>query len=75
MTTKDLFVETAYDVAYVKLEDEYLCKDFRELGIDSLDFVEIGIEIEKKLNIAIPDTFFDDSKTPQEFIEKVETLI
>jgi len=54
---------------YLEKEDIKPESEFRDLGADSLDQVEIVMEIEKELNIAIPDSDWETIKTVGEAIE------
>jgi acyl carrier protein len=46
-----------------------------ELGADSLDEVEISIEIEEKLGVALADEFLDEVKTVGDFIAGTDALL
>lgn len=55
MDIKKIVVATIKEVAGIeKISDE---ESLRVIGIDSIDFIEIIVEIENKLNIEIPDDF------------------
>lgn len=45
--------------------------DFGELGIDSLDAVEIIMQIEDELGLFLPDNIISDSTTVQDIIDRV----
>lgn len=47
--------------------------DFREdLGCDSLDFIDLIMEVEREFNIAIPDSDIDQVTTVKGLINYVE---
>ncbi len=47
-------------------------KTFDEIGIDSLDLIEIVIEIEDALGIQIADVAFSELQTVQDLIDTAE---
>jgi len=49
--------------------------NFRDLGADSLDKVEIILAIEKKFNIKIPKEIFTEMNTVNDIIENVNKII
>lgn len=46
-----------------------------DLGLDSLDVVEVLMAVEEEFGIEIPDEVADNFKTPQEVIEYVHTKL
>ena len=46
-----------------------------DLGADSLDEIEICMEVEKEFNINIPDSDFENVKTVNELYECVERYL
>ena len=46
-----------------------------ELGLDSLDVVEVLMAVEEEFGIEIPDEVADNFKTPQEVIEYVHSKL
>ncbi len=48
---------------------------FDELGIDSLDRINILFELEEKFNISIPDEEARDIKTVQQMTERMGTYL
>lgn len=51
--------------------DADLKKDY---GVDSLEIVELVMELEKHFNISIPDAMIDSLKTTEHFIDYIETV-
>lgn len=45
----------------------------KEYGADSLEIVELVMELEKHFNISIPDAMIERLKTTQHFIDYIET--
>jgi len=45
------------------------------LGVDSLDFVELLMELESEFNISIPDEEADNCRTLNDFVNVVEKKI
>lgn len=67
------------------LEDK-LCCDLKDslnpesniktdLGADSLDEVEICMEVEKEFNISVPDSLMEEVKTVQDLYDTVEKVL
>jgi acyl carrier protein len=56
------------DVESKKMHDDY--------GLDSLDFVEVCMDVEKEFNIAIPDTMAEDwnQMTIRQIAEQVASI-
>lgn len=46
--------------------------DIRTLGLDSLDLVEVVMEIEEELNIKIPDEDLTNIKTIDDLVKIIE---
>lgn len=46
-----------------------------DLGADSLDEVEICMEVEKEFNISIPDSEFENVKTVNDLYECIEKFL
>lgn len=46
-----------------------------DLGMDSLDTIEIIMELEKEYTIAIPDEFYDEVKTVDDAVEYIFKII
>lgn len=46
-----------------------------DLGLDSLDFVELIIELEKKFDINIPDNIAETILTVGQAADKIQTLL
>ena len=55
-----------------KVEEDSLLKD--HLGADSLDMIEMAINIEDEFGIDLPDEEFEELKTVRELIALVESL-
>jgi acyl carrier protein len=56
-----------------EIDDDNSLKD--DLGMDSLDQVEICMEIEKEFNINIPDSELENVKTVQDLYSCVEKFL
>lgn len=46
-----------------------------DLGADSLDEIEICMELEKEFNISIPDSLMEGVKTVQDLYDTVEKVL
>lgn len=46
-----------------------------DLGLDSLDKIDIVVAIEGKFGIGIPDERFEDLKTVQDWVDMTEKII
>jgi acyl carrier protein len=46
-----------------------------DFGLDSLDFIELVIEIEKELNISLPDEELIDIKTVKNLTDVIEVIL
>jgi len=46
-----------------------------DLGADSLDEIEICMEVEKEFNISIPDSLMEQVKTVQDLYDTVEKVL
>lgn len=59
------------DVDYIKLEDNLR----NDLGADSLDLIEITMDLERKFDILIPDERYEHALTVQDIVNGLfETL-
>ncbi|MEG0874437.1 MAG: acyl carrier protein [Clostridiales bacterium] len=76
MNTTDKIIEIFRDRADFPADKELsLDKDFKELGIDSMDLVEVIFAIEEEFSIEIPDTDLANFKTVSSAVDFVEKLI
>lgn len=55
------------------LEENQILRD--DVGLDSLDTIELAIEIEKEFNISIPDQELEDWYTVEDVLETIYKLI
>lgn len=55
------------------ITDAELDKEWKDFGVDSLDYVEFIIHIEKHFNILIDEAAFS-IKTPRQLIEYLKTV-
>jgi acyl carrier protein len=46
-----------------------------DLGADSLDEIEICMEVEKEFNISVPDSLMEEVKTVQDLYNTVEKVL
>lgn len=46
----------------------------KDLGMDSLDMVELILQTEQEFNVRIPDDIASEVKTVQDIIDKIEEL-
>jgi len=48
-----------------------------DLGVDSLDYIEMVLEVEKAFHIIVPDeqTYFKETVTVKEYCEELEKII
>jgi acyl carrier protein len=60
------------EMGFNKIEDYDMDQPFKNLGIDSLDQVELIMKCEKEFNIEIPDNKAADIVTPRLLIEYLE---
>lgn len=77
MNVKETIEEVLIDLLGVEKEQITLeARINNELGADSLDFVEVVMETEKRLDICIPDSeVAPDNITVGKFIEIVEKIV
>ena len=61
-------ISNEIDEDEVITEDELLCDD---LGLDSLDVVELAIVCEKSFNISIPDELVDEMETVKDLVDYI----
>lgn len=62
-----------YGVENETVQMESLFKS--DFGLDSLDIVEIVVDMEKKFDISIPDSNMYDVLTIKDFVELIDSLI
>lgn len=62
-----------YGVETETVQMESLFKS--DFGLDSLDIVEIVVDMEKKFDISIPDSNMYDVLTIKDFVELIDSLI
>ena len=75
METKEQIISILADkLGYEKSEINENQDFINDLGTDSLDIVEIIIEVEKKFGLKIEDEEVDEIKTVGDLIQKVEEL-
>ena len=60
------------DKLNVNLEDIKLESKFKDLGADSLDTVELIMEIEKEFDVKIPDNEMEKLTTVQDVVTLIE---
>ena len=48
---------------------------FDDIGFDSLDVVEVVMEVEKEFNIAIPDDKIERVRTVQQYVDLVQQSV
>jgi acyl carrier protein len=73
MTNKELVIKEVADF-FKKSEDE-INEDmdfFDDLGADSLDSIELVLEIEKRVDIELTDEDIDSIRTVKDLIQLVE---
>lgn len=78
MTTDDVFEKVRTAIAKemrVPLERIPMLGSFDELGLDSLDAVNILFELESSFQISIPDTAAKNIRTVPQAVEAVERLL
>lgn len=66
-TTMQLLIATIASLTGFSEEEIKEDTTFKDLDMDSLDFVELTMEVEKDFNIVIPDCELDDVKTVKDF--------
>lgn len=66
----DIIQKTAIISKEIKTTDNLLS----DLGLDSLDAVEVIMEIEKEFNISIADDVWSKIHTVQDIIDEVEKI-
>ena len=54
---------------------ENLDEDLKDLGLDSLDIVDVIMRTETEFNISIPDDVAEDIETTQHLIQIVERYV
>ena len=63
------------DTQRIPLERVTIDSNFEELGIDSMDGVNILFALENEFDITIPDEAAKQIRTPREMVEGVEKLL
>lgn len=66
-----LIIETAEEVIEESISETDFDKPIEDLGIDSLDILEVFTVISKKLSIRVPRDQLMESNTLNEFIDKL----
>lgn len=69
--TKETLKNVVLDRAEVELTDEFIDsgKPFKELGVDSLDLMEILVSVEDELDIELSDERLDECKNAKQLLE------
>ena len=69
--TRETLKAVVLDRVEVELTDEFIDsgKPFKELGVDSLDTIEVLVELEDALDIELDNDRLDDCKTVKELVE------
>ena len=69
--TREALKAVVIDRVEVELTDEFIDsgKPFKELGVDSLDTIEVLVELEDALDIELDNDRLDDCKTVKELVE------
>lgn len=67
------YIEERYDPDYPEILPEHELE--KELGLDSLDRVELVIKFEEEEHISIPDLEFDEIVTVKDFVELIEKRV
>ena len=57
-----------YILQHKDINEDNLNSTFDELGIDSLDSIELVMDLEKEFSITIPDKEVDSFETPQDVL-------
>lgn len=57
-----------YILKHQHINEDNLNSTFDELGIDSLDSIELVMDLEKEFKITIPDQDVDSFETPQDVL-------
>lgn len=65
--------EIVLDRVEVELTDEFIESGapFKDLGVDSLDTIEVLVELEDALDIELDNDRLDDCKTVKELVEYI----
>lgn len=63
------------DTQRIPIERVTIDSSFEELGIDSMDGVNILFALENEFDITIPDDAAKQIRTPREMVEGVEKLL
>lgn len=48
---------------------------FDEIGADSIDLVDLAVELEEEFSISIPDEEFENIKTVGDLVELIDSLV
>lgn len=56
----------------IELNDKKMDENFKEFGIDSLEIMELVLEIESKFDITLPDDKLLQLKTVNDLIKLIE---
>lgn len=74
MTIKERVINELKEYVHpadVEITDE---STFEELGLDSLDYVEMSMAVEEEFDIEIPDGDYENLQTVGSFIQRVTEL-
>lgn len=69
---KQLIKERTYKLG---LSDEEITGDLKEIGLDSIDMVEVWSDIENEFNININENIFSSWQTVEDIIESLKDIL
>ncbi len=71
---KKLVIETLSLISNIKVSEISLETTFEDLGLDSIDMIQLIINLENELEITFDDTILE-TKTVNELIEIIKQII
>ena len=74
-TTKEKVLNSISGVSNIDTNELKLEDNLSDLGLDSLDVIDIIMDIEREFNIAIPDADVEKMNTVDDMIKYVESKV
>lgn len=67
-------IEVVGDKCNLKTEDLNRDKTFEQLGLDSIDVVEVAMELEERLDLEIPDEIIEKFDTVNKLVDHIKAI-
>lgn len=72
---KDIVNEIIKNIALVEIEEVTPETDFSDLGMDSLNLIEVVMEVESEFNICIPDDMVEEIESVNDLYKLVANFL